>query len=194
MERYWTYNIKQNNFIPSVSEPLSAFPTIVDTKLMKVWCRSCRRWENILAFSQNVLKSECGKLYTGPFTQNDSVFCYGYDISRRDKIYYIRIQSQAVATNYRKLMENSFELDLGKKRLYKNGKETFKCEEISGQLCSELTEQFINEIGEEYKNLYGIKPSVMSSLKGVSSFARLYALSVQCEFFCDFPSLGAESL
>ena len=61
MERYWSYNIKQNNYIPTVSEPLSAFPTIIDTKRKKVWCRSCHRWENILAISQNVLKTGCGR-------------------------------------------------------------------------------------------------------------------------------------
>lgn len=168
MERYWAYNNIRNNYIPTVSEPLSAFPTIVDTKAMKVWCRSCYRWENIQAFSQNVLKAGCGKLYTGPFTQNDSVFCYGYDISRRDKTFYIKVQSQAVATNYRRLLENSFELDLKKKRLYKNGNETFKREEISGQLCSELTTQLVDEIGNEHKNQFGIKPTVSSSLKGFS--------------------------
>lgn len=168
MERYWAYNNIRNNYIPTVSEPLSAFPTIVDTKAMKVWCRSCHRWENIQAFSQNVLKAGCGKLYTGPFTQNDSVFCYGYDISRRDKTFYIKVQSQAVATNYRRLLENSFELDLKKKRLYKNGNETFKREEISGQLCSELTTQLVDEIGNEHKNQFGIKPTVSSSLKGFS--------------------------
>ena len=168
MERYWAYNNIRNNYIPTVSEPLSAFPTIVDIKAMKVWCRSCHRWENIQAFSQNVLKAGCGKLYTGPFTQDDSVFCYGYDISRRDKTFYIKVQSQAVATNYRRLLENSFELDLKKKRLYKNGNETFKGEEISGQLCSELTTQLVDEIGNEHKNQFGIKPTVSSSLKGFS--------------------------
>ena len=32
MQRFWSYNIKQNNYIPVVSEPLSTFPTIVDAK------------------------------------------------------------------------------------------------------------------------------------------------------------------
>ena len=68
MQRFWSYDIKKNNYIPTTYEPLSTFPTIVDAKNMKVWCRACHRWENILAFSRNVLKSECKKLYTGPFT------------------------------------------------------------------------------------------------------------------------------
>ena len=168
MQRFWSYNIKQNNYIPVVSEPLSTFPTIVDSKNMKVWCRSCHRWENIQAFSQNVLKAGCGKLYTGPFTTNHSVFSYGFDISQKDKTFYIRIQSQIAATDYRRLLENYFEINLNKKRLYKNGTETFEREEISGLLCKEITNQIMDSIGNEYKNQYGIKPTVSSSLKGFS--------------------------
>ena len=91
MQRFWSYDIRRNNYIPVVSEPLSTFPTIVDAKKMKVWCRSCHRWEKILAFSQNVLKSECRKLYTGPFTTNHSVFSYGFDISQKDKTFNIHM-------------------------------------------------------------------------------------------------------
>lgn len=32
MQRFWSYDIRRNNFIPVVSEPLSTFPTIVDAK------------------------------------------------------------------------------------------------------------------------------------------------------------------
>ena len=166
MQRFWAYDIRKNNYIPTASEPLSTFPTIVDAKNMKVWCRSCHRWEKILAFSQNVLKSECNKLYTGPFTTNHSVFSYGFDISQKDKTFYIRIQSQIAATNYRRLLENYFEVNLNKRRLYKNGTETFEREEISGLLCKEITNQIMDSIGDEYKNQYGIKPTVSSSLKG----------------------------
>lgn len=168
MQRFWAYDIRKNNYIPTVSEPLSTFPTIVDAKNMKVWCRSCHRWENILAFSQNVLKSECKKLYTGPFTTNHSVFSYGFDILQKDKTFYIRIQSQIAATDYRRLLENYFEVNLNKKKLYKNGIETFEREEISGLLCKEITSQIMDSIGNEYKNQYGIKPTVSSSLKGFS--------------------------
>lgn len=168
MQRFWAYDIRKNNYIPTVSEPLSTFPTIIDAKNMKVWCRSCHRWENIQAFSQNVLKAECGKLYTGPFTTNHSVFSYGFDISQKDKTFYIRIQSQIAATDYRRLLENYFEINLNKKRLYKNGTETFEREEISGLLCKEITNQIMDSIGNEYKNQYGIKPTVSSSLKGFS--------------------------
>ncbi len=135
---------------------------------MLVWYRSCHKWENIRAFSQNVLKSECGKLYAGPFTQDKREFSYGFEVSQKDQIFYIRILSQVVATDYRRLLENHFELNLNKKRLYKNGKETFDREEISGALCQEITVQIIDAIGNEYKKQYGIKPSVTSSLKGFS--------------------------
>lgn len=168
MERYWSYNIKQNNYIPTVSEPLSAFPTIIDTKQKKVWCRSCHRWENILAISQNVLKTGCGKLFAGPFTRDDSIFCYGYDISRRDKNYTIKVQSQMVATNYRRLLDNIYDIDLNKKVLYRNGKEVYLQEDISESLCQEITKQLIDEIGDDYKKKFGIKPSVTSSLNGFS--------------------------
>ena len=82
MQRFWSYDIRKNNYIPTDSEPFSTFPTIVDTKNMKVWCRSCHRWENIIAFSQNVLKTECRKLYAGPFTPDNSEFSYGFDVSQ----------------------------------------------------------------------------------------------------------------
>ena len=166
MERYWSYNARQNNYIPTVSEPLSAFPTIVNSQLMQVWCRSCHKWEPIIAFSNNVLKAGCGKLYTGPFTHNDSTFCYGFDVSRRGQNFYIRVQSQSVATDYRRLLENKYELDLQKKRLFKSGNLTYDREDISGVLCKEITQQLLDEIGDEYKNKYGIKPSVTSGLKG----------------------------
>lgn len=32
MQRFWAYDIRRNNYIPVVSEPLSTFPTIVDAK------------------------------------------------------------------------------------------------------------------------------------------------------------------
>ena len=168
MERYWSYNIKQNNYIPTVSEPLSAFPTIIDTKRKKVWCRSCHRWENILAISQNVLKTGCGRLYAGPFTKDNSIFCYGYGISRRDKNYTIRVQSQMVATNYRRLLDNIYDLDLQKKVLYRNGKEVYLQEDIPESLCQEITKKLIDEIGDDYKKQFGIKPSVASSIDGFS--------------------------
>ena len=74
---------------------------------------------------------------------------YGFDVSQKDKTFYIRIQSQMVSTNYRRLLGNYFEVNLHKKRLYKNGKETFEREEISGFLCNEVTDQIIDAIGME---------------------------------------------
>ena len=36
MKRFWFYDIKKNNYIPTTYEPLSTFPTIVDDKNMKL--------------------------------------------------------------------------------------------------------------------------------------------------------------
>lgn len=168
MERYWSYNARQNNYIPTVSEPLSAFPTIVNSKQRQVWCRSCHKWEPIVAFSNNVLKAQCGKLYGGPFTPNGSIFSYGFDVSKRDKTYYICVQSQTVTTDYRRLLENKYELDIQNKRLLKDGILTYNRKDITGALCKELTQKLVDEIGDEYKSQYGIKPSVTSGLKGFS--------------------------
>ena len=168
MERYWSYNAKENNYIPTVSEPLSAFPTIVNSKQRLVWCRSCHKWEPIIAFSNNVLKAQCGKLYAGPFISNGSIFSYGFDVSKRDKTFCIRVQSQAVATDYRRLVENNYELDINKKRIFKDGAPAYERKDIAGVLCKEVTQNLIDEIGDEYKIQYGIKPSVTSSLKGFS--------------------------
>ena len=168
MERYWSYNARQNNYIPTVSEAFSTFPTIVKSKEKQVWCRACHKWEPIIAFSNNVLKAGCGKLYAGPFSPNNSIFSYGFDVLRRDQSFFIRVQSQTVSTDYRRLLENQYELDIKKKRLFKNGNLTYDREDISGVLCKEVTQKLIEEIGSGYKNQYGIKPSVSSSLKGFS--------------------------
>lgn len=183
MERYWAYNVRCNNYIPSQNEPLSAFPTIIDTKRKKVWCRSCHRWENIIAFSQNVLKTGCGKLYAGPFTRDDSIFCYGYDISRRDKNYTIKVQSQMVATNYRRLLETIYDLDLKNKVLYKDGKAIYLREDITEDLCQEITKRIIDEIGDDYKKQFGIKPSVTSSLNGFSALLGYMLCPFNVNFF-----------
>lgn len=36
MQRFWAYDIRRNNYIPTVSEPLSTFLTIVDAKKIKL--------------------------------------------------------------------------------------------------------------------------------------------------------------
>ena len=131
MERYWSYNARQNNYIPTVSEAFSTFPTIVKTKEKQVWCRACHKWESIIAFSNNVLKAECGKLYAGPFSQNNSIFSYGFDVIRREHSFYIRVQSQTVSTDYRRLLENIYELDIQKKRLFKDGTPIYDRSDIS---------------------------------------------------------------
>ena len=166
MNRFWSFDVKKNSFSPTESEPLSTFPTIINYEQKTVFCRVHRRWEKIVAFAQNTIKTECGKLFTSPFLRDKSVFNYGYDVVRRGEVYYIRVQSQIVATNKRRLLDSSFELNLDKKRLFKNGKPVFSKEDISGILCKEITANLIAEMGEEYKNRYGIKPTVSSSLSG----------------------------
>lgn len=168
MERYWTYDIIKNIYTPAKDEPLSAFPTIVDTENMKVFCRLHHTWEPIAAFNKNVLKTGCGKLYTGPFRPNNSTFNYGYQVSKRKGFYHIKIHTQTVNTENRRLIDVIFELDTEKHRLMKNGKLVFSTEEISGMLCKEIADKILDEMGEEYKNTFGIKPTVASKLTGFS--------------------------
>ena len=50
LEPYWALNIQTNKIEPAPQEPLSVFPTIVDTKNYTVWCKRCKGWEKFLAF------------------------------------------------------------------------------------------------------------------------------------------------
>ena len=84
MNRFWGYDIINNSYIPRQEESLSVFPTIVNMKQQTVFCRQHKKWEKIAAFKQNVLKTECGKLYPGPFTTDNSIFNYNYAISQKD--------------------------------------------------------------------------------------------------------------
>ena len=62
---YWTYNPDKNNYVPTNEVPRYAFPTVIDKEKLLVWCRSCNRWEDIKGFSNNKLKTACGKVYAG---------------------------------------------------------------------------------------------------------------------------------
>lgn len=166
MDRFWGYDIVNNEYHPVNAEPLSTFPTIVDLKKKMVFCRQHKKWESILAFKSNVLKSGCGKLYPGPFTRDDSVFSYGYEVNKRKNNYYITVKTQTVSTEYRRLVDVNFELNYEKKRLYQNGSPVFESMNSNAPLCPELTKQILDEIGQEYKSQFGIKPSVSSKLHG----------------------------
>lgn len=170
IERYWRYNIQTNSYCASEDEPLSVFPTVV--KIAKneqlAFCRFHHAWEQIAAFKGNVLKTSCGKLYAGPFVRENSIVNYGYDIQKRNGIYYIEVKSQTAGTKKRRLLENHFELNLEKHVLYHNNEAIFKTEEIPCGLCTEITQKIIDELAEKYEDEYKIKPTVSSSLKGFS--------------------------
>lgn len=168
MNRYWRFDVRENRYAPAETEPLSVFPTIVNAQTRTVFCRAHRRWENIAAFRSNVLKSACGSCYAGPFTPDETVFNYGYDVTKRGGTYYVLVRSQTASTARRLLLENRFELDTEKKRLYKNGVSVLREGDAGGILCTELTMQLLDEIGERHRSEYGIKPTVTSSLRGFS--------------------------
>lgn len=168
LNRYWIYNQKSLCFVPAQNEPLSLFPTIVKIEKNKqlVFCRHHHAWEQISAFKSNVLKTSCGKIYAGPFVRENSILNYGYDIIKKNEIYYISVKSQTAQTKNRRLLENHFELDLKNHILYLNGETILKVDEIPVGLCKEITQQILDEIGEEHKKTYSIKPTVSSELKG----------------------------
>ena len=166
MERFWGYDIVNNLYHPVNAEPLSTFPTIVDLQKKMVFCRLHKKWEPILAFKSNGLKSGCGKLYDGPFSREGSVFSYGYEFNKRKGNYYITVKTQTVSTTYRRLKDVNFELNSEKKRLYQDGLPVFESLNANAPLCPELTKKILDDIGEEYKTKFGIKPSVASKLHG----------------------------
>lgn len=170
MNRFWRYNPKTNSYCACEEEPLSLFPTVVKIgkSAQMAFCRVHHKWEQILAFNKNVLKTSCGKLYAGPFVRENSVVNYGYDVKKKNETYYINVKSQTAGISNRRLLENSFELDLQKRILYLNGKSVFETEQIPCGLCKEITSQILDELGEKYKAEYKIKPTVSSGLKGFS--------------------------
>ena len=168
MNKYWGYDIRKNAYKP-VNEPsLSVFPTIVNMKEKTVFCRLHKSWENIAAFQQNVLKAGCGKLYAGPFTMDESFFNYSFAIDKKGKNWFINVKSQTVATNKRRIFENTYEVNMERKRLFKNGSAIFEREDISGALCKEITQQILDDMGATYKKDFGICPTVSSKLGGLN--------------------------
>lgn len=163
---YWGYNINKNKYEPFSEEPLSLFPTVVEFKKRIVYCRQCHRWEYIIHFSNNILTSQCGKKYAGPFVVENSLINFSYDISKIKDSYLIKVKSQTASINKRFIQDSEYFLDLDKKVLYKNGKSVFENEDIGYSLCKELTNEIICEMGDNYKKQYGIKPTVASELKG----------------------------
>ena len=118
-DHYWVFNARDNSYSPSKTEPLSAFPTIVDAKNMRVFCRLHHGWEPIAAFNKNVLKSGCGKLYAGPFRPEHALFNYGYEARKMGEVYLILVHSQTVELDRRRLIDERFELNVKENKLYK---------------------------------------------------------------------------
>ena len=166
MNRFWGYNIIKNSFEPRQEESLSVFPTIVNLEQKTVFCRQHKRWEKIPAFQQNVLKTACGTLYTGPFTHDETIFNYNYAVSKKESGWYIKVNSQTVSTKSRRLLENIWEVNMQRKRLFKNGTPVFAREAITGVLCKELTTEILSDMGAIYKEEFGICPTVASKLGG----------------------------
>jgi hypothetical protein len=147
---------------------MSLFPTVVDMKQKIVFCRQCHRWEYITGFSGNILRTQCGKQYTGPFTVNHSIFNYGYEIVEHDRVYSIRIKSQTSSTTLRRLLESCYTLDLNKKVLYCNGKPVFENDDLNLSLCAEITNEILERMGAEYKEKFGFKPTITSGFKSLN--------------------------
>jgi len=163
---YWGYNIKKSKYVPFNTEPMSLFPTIVEPKKKVVYCRRCHRWEYIFGFTNNMLKTQCGMIYEGPFVVENSLINYSYKIQNQNNSYVIKVKSQKASINNRLLKEDEYILNLNKKVLYKNGKSVFEKDDISCSICNELTTEILSEMGDRYKEQFGIKPTIASQLKG----------------------------
>ena len=168
MNRYWSYNSDRNKLTPVQNAPLSTFPTIVDGEKKIVYCRRCHHWEYITGFTKNVLRSQCGAYYKGPFVANNSIFSYGYIIEFKNGSYFIDALMQQTASEYRRLIRHSYELSLTNKVLYKDGELIVNIERTNISLCEEISKEMLERLGETYKKQYGIKPTITSSLKGLN--------------------------
>lgn len=165
---YWVYDNKKNTYSSSSYAPLSAFPTIVNIEKHLVFCRIHHCWESITAFSSNKLQTACGKIYDGPFTLENSIFNYGFEVKKTSNNYSIRTLSQTTSIKNRRLIDNHFEIKLNQKQLLKNDVLVFEEKDISGFLCTELTNYILDDIGEKYKKDFGIKPTISSAYSGFS--------------------------
>lgn len=163
---YWGYNQKENKYEPVDNEPLSLFPTVVEPRKKLVYCRQCHRWEQIFHFDKNILTTQCGRRYSGPFVVENSMVNYAYNVQKHNNSYAVRVKSQIAGSNKRRLYDSNYYLDMEKKVLYRDGKSVFENEEISNVMCKEITEQLITDMGEQYKKKFGIMPTVSSQLKG----------------------------
>lgn len=163
---YWGFNPSTNKFEPFQREPFSLFPTIVDPVKKIVYCRKCHRWEYIIHFYNNILTTQCGKLYKGPFVRENTCIDYSYNIQQQRNVYSIQIKSQIATINNRRTLENNYALDLDRKIFYKDNKFVLEDQTLRSHISKDVTDTLLEEMGNHYKEQYGIKPTVSSELKG----------------------------
>lgn len=163
---FWSYNTETNKFESSQSEPFSLFPTIVEPKKKIVYCRQCHRWEYIVHFQNNLLTTQCGKMYKGPFVLENSLVDYSYFIQKKQEVYSVVIKSQIATKINRRNVETNYIIDMGRKILYRDGQAIFENEDLQKGLSREVTDAFLEEMGAAYKARYGMVPTVSSSLRG----------------------------
>lgn len=163
---FWGYNAATNKFESSQSEPFSLFLTIVEPEKKIVYCRQCHRWEYIIHFQNNLLTTQCGRIYKGPFVLENSLVDYSYFIQKKQDVYSVIIKSQIATKTNRRNVETDYLIDMGKKILYKEGKAIFENEDLQKGLCKEITDAFLEEMGAAYKKQFGLLPTVASGLKG----------------------------
>ncbi|MCR5400481.1 MAG: PcfJ domain-containing protein [Treponema sp.] len=179
---FWALNIQTGKIEPANQEPLSVFPTIVNSHNYTVWCKRCKCWEKILGFQKNLLKSQCGQIFSGPFISEKSTVTYGYVIGQKGDDYSIKIKNIFTSTQSRKSYENIYELRLSTKRFYRNGQTIIKSEDVNVGLSESLSQVIENIMAEKYKRMFGIKPTVSSKLCG---FQRLVGYML-CPFNVNF--------
>ena len=163
---FWSLNPGKNVYEKTRAEGFSLFPTIVNAKDRSVFCRKCHRWEKIMGFNQKTLLTQCGAVYKDLFAKNNSTLNYSYAVKHERNSYFIRVNSQLVSTEKRKIFYNDFVLDLNQRRLFKNNEIVFDIRETRNFLAKEITNEIAEEIGESYKKDFGIKPTVASKLTG----------------------------
>ncbi|MBQ2314794.1 MAG: hypothetical protein II187_07800, partial [Treponema sp.] len=147
---YWAYNPGKNNYVPANEVPRYAAPTVIDKEKLLVWCRSCNRWEDIKGFSNNTLKTACGREYAGPFKTNHSDFFYGYMVREKKGSLELTAMGQTVSADYRTSNERFYEINeinLDKKRILLSGKKTYVVGDLYNvPCCPELTQAIIDRL------------------------------------------------
>ena len=101
--------------------------------------------------------------------KNNSDFIYGYGLSKKDFTYTITVYSQLASAELisLKLFEDEYKIDSAEQIVYKNESSYGNLNNVKGDLCEGVTNAILEDLGKKYKALYGIKPGISSSLKGL---------------------------